>query len=45
VFRYSGKLHILLAIGTCIGFKITLEVYCRTLEVFYNTLNCVLDIL
>ena len=38
-----GKLHILLAILVrYIGFKITLEVYCRTLEVFYNTLNCVL---
>jgi hypothetical protein len=26
-----------------IGFKITLEVYCKTLKVFYNTLNCVLQ--
>ncbi len=34
---------ILLVIGTYIGFKITLKVYCKTLEVFYNTLNCVLQ--
>jgi hypothetical protein len=39
-----AKLHsILLVIGTYIGFKITLKVYCKTLEVFYNTLNCVLQ--
>ncbi len=28
-----------------VWFKITLEVYCRTLEVFYHTLNCVLQYL
>ena len=43
--RLSAKLHIVLVIGTCIRFKITLEMYCRTLEVFYNTLNCVLKYL
>jgi len=31
--------------GKEIGFKITLEVYCKTLEVFYNALNCVLQYL
>ena len=42
--RLSAKLHILLVIVLIhVWFKITLEGYCRTLKVFYITLNCVLQ--